>query len=70
MRKAIVVSIFGLIWVSLTLCFIWICVDEWATYTLFRKVMRVLGCIVWVFWTYNVVTLKYKWLRKLAGING
>lgn len=53
-----------------TLAMIKISIDKWATSSFIRDVMRVVACMFWVYWTYNVVTLKYKWLRKLAGING
>ncbi|MCQ2220501.1 MAG: hypothetical protein MJZ12_03865 [Prevotella sp.] len=70
MRKAIVISIFGLIFMSITLGGIWLCIDEWAAKPLFYDILRIAACIMWADWTYKVVTLKYNWLRKLAGING
>lgn len=46
------------------------CIDHWATSTLIRDVLRVVALLAWGLITYKVITLKYKWLRKLAGING
>ncbi len=54
---------------SLFLIALKITFDYWETLPTVYNVMRVLGLIGWVLITYKVVTLKYKWLRKLAGIN-
>lgn len=46
------------------------CIDHWAASTLIRNVLRIMALLAWGIITYKVITLKYKWLRKLAGING
>lgn len=70
MRKAIVVSIAGLICMAAMLGVAKNCIDHWAASTLIRGVLRVVALLAWGLITYKVITLKYKWLRKLAGING
>lgn len=70
MRKAIVVSALGLISMSVLLAIVKISIDKWATSSLLRDVLRVMTVVYWTYITYNIVTLKYKWTKKLAGING
>ena len=70
MRKAFVVSFIGLICMAATLAMAKICIDKWATSTLLRDILRIVALLAWCSITYKVITLKYNWLRKLAGING
>ncbi len=44
-------------------------IDNWDTISIVRKCVRIFACLGWVYITYNVVTLRYKWLRKLTGNN-
>lgn len=70
MRKAIVISIFGLISMSLLLWMIKITIDKWNVSETVYDIIRIGACIGWVSISYKVITLKYNWLRKLSGING
>lgn len=55
---------------SVLLAIVKISIDKWATSSLLRDVLRVMTVVYWTYITYNIVTLKYKWTKKLAGING
>ena len=70
MRKAVVISIVGLICMAAMLGVAKNCIDHWAASTLIRNVLRIMALLAWGIITYKVVTLKYNWIRKLAGING
>ena len=66
MKKRIIVSISALICMSCLLGMIDFLLDTWETRNLFRKVLGGMALMGWVCITYNMITLKYKWLRKLA----
>ena len=66
MKKKIIVSISALICMSCLLGMIDFLLDTWETRNLFRKVLGGMALMGWVCITYNMITLKYKWLRKLA----
>ncbi len=44
-------------------------IAKWDTLSIVRKSVKILVCFGWVYITYNAITLKYKWLRKLIGKN-
>lgn len=41
-------------------------IEFWATSTAWRNALRVFALIGWVGITYNMLTFKYRWLRRLA----
>lgn len=66
MKKKIIVSIAALVCMSCILGCICILFDKWETDSSFEKLIRLLAILGWVYITYNMITLKYKWIRKLA----
>ena len=55
---------------SVFLAIVKINIDKWATSSLLRDVLRAITLVYWTYITYNIITLKFNWVRKLAGING
>ena len=66
MKKKIIVSIAALICMSCLLGMIDFLLDTWETRNLFRKILGLMALLGWGCITYNMITLKYKWIRKLA----
>ena len=40
--------------------------DTWESNGWYRRVISLLALLGWVHITYNMITLKYKWIRKLT----
>lgn len=66
MKKKIIVSLSALIGMSCLLGMLAFLLDSWETSSIFRKVIGIIALLGWVGITYSLVTLKYKWIRKLA----
>ena len=66
MRKKIIVSITALICMSCLLGMLDFLLDTWESRGLIRKILGLLALMGWVYITFNMITLKYKWIRKLA----
>lgn len=66
MKKKIIVSLGALIGMSCLLGMLAFLLDSWETSSIFRKVIGIMALLGWVCITYSLVTLKYKWIRKLA----
>lgn len=66
MKKKIIVIIAALIGMSCLLGMLDFLLDTWETNSWFRRVINFLALIGWGQITYNMITLKYKWIRKLA----
>lgn len=66
MKKKIVVVVGA----AIAMCCLWgvfaFLLDSWTERGTFRKVVGLLALAGWVAFTYNVVTLKYRWIRKWA----
>ncbi|MBO5250614.1 MAG: hypothetical protein J6B31_01230 [Bacteroidaceae bacterium] len=62
MKKKIIISITAAIVMSCLLGIISYLVDTWECH----KVVRWIILVGWVYITYNMITLKYNWIRKLA----
>lgn len=69
MRKTIVVSILGLVCMSVFLVVIKEMIDCLNVASTMRNTMSYIALLGWVGITYKVVTLKYKWVKRIAGID-
>ena len=66
MKKKIIVGFVALVGMSgLWGMFVFL-FDTWETRSLIHKIIGFLAIIGWAYITYNMITLKYKWIRKLA----
>lgn len=62
MKKKIIISITAAIVMSFLLGVVNYLVDAWECH----EVVRWIILVGWVYITYNMITLKYNWIRKLA----
>jgi len=66
MKKKIIVSIAAAIGMSCLLGMLNFLLDTWESNGWYRRIISFLALLGWAYITYNMITLKYKWLRKLA----
>ena len=52
-----------------TLAMLKLCIEEWLTSFFINDIVRFVSLLFGAYITFKVVTLKYNWLRKLAGLN-
>lgn len=43
-------------------------IDGWAESSLSHKIITILAILGWVDINYDIITLKYNWLRRILGI--
>lgn len=65
-KKKIIVIIAALISMSCLLGMLDFLLDTWESNGWYRRVISLLALLGWVHITYNMITLKYKWIRKLT----
>lgn len=66
MRKKIIVIAAALIGMSCLLGMLAFLLENWETRSFLRKAVGTAALLGWVHITYNLMTLKYKWIRKLT----
>lgn len=66
MKKRIIVIIAALIGMSCTLGMLDFLLDSWETRGWWYRIIGFIALLGWVHITYNMITLKYKWIRRLA----
>lgn len=66
MKKKIIVSLAALIGMSCLLGMLAFLLESWETRSFLHKAVGIAALLGWVYITYNLATLKYKWIRKLA----
>ncbi|MBE6287034.1 MAG: hypothetical protein E7099_02425 [Mediterranea massiliensis] len=66
MKKKIIIIITALIGMSCILGMLDFLLDSWETRGWFRRIISFAALLGWVYITYNMITLKYKWIRRLA----
>lgn len=65
-KKKIIIIIAAAVSMSCLLGMFNYLLDTWESDGWFRKVISFFALLGWVHITYNMITLKYKWIRKLA----
>lgn len=66
MKKKIIVGITAGVIMSCLLGILAYFMDTWETDSSVHKLIRLIIILGWTYVTYNMITLKYKWIRKLA----
>lgn len=66
MKKKIIVIIAALIGMSCLIGMLDFLLDTWESRGWFSRFIGFLALNGWVYITYNMITLKYKWIRRLA----
>lgn len=64
-RKVTVIAV-GLICMSIILYMASEIINSWETTSAMRKIVKFFAMLGWCYITYNVITLKYKWLKRLT----
>lgn len=66
MKKKVIIAIAALVSMSCLLTVIALLLENWPADTTYRRIMRFFALLGWVVITYRMITLKYKWLKRLA----
>lgn len=66
MKKKVVVIIAIIICMSAILSMLNLLFKSWESTGWLRNSMRIVALIGWVYITYNMITLKYNWIKKLT----
>lgn len=66
MRKKFIIIIAVLVGMSCTLGMLDFLLDSWESRELISKIIGILALFGWVYITYGMVTLKFKWIRRLT----
>lgn len=66
-KRSLIVIAGGLICMSIVLYMVSEIIDSWETVPIVRKAVKLLALAGWCWITYNVITLKYKFLKQLTG---
>ncbi len=66
-KRSLIVIAGGLICMSIVLYMVSEIIDSWETVPFVRKAVKLLALAGWCWITYNVITLKYKFLKRLTG---
>lgn len=66
MRKKFIIIIAALIGMSFTLGMLDFLLDSWESRGFISKIIGFLALFGWVYITYGMVTLKFKWIRRLT----
>ena len=66
MRKKFIIIIAVLVGMSCTLGMLDFLLDSWESRGLISKIIGILALFGWVYITYGMVTLKFKWIRRLT----
>lgn len=66
MKKKIIICLAALIGMSGLWGMFVSLLNTWETRSLIHKIIGLFALIGWGYITYNLITLKYKWIRKLA----
>lgn len=66
MKKKIIVIIMALVGMDCILGMLDFLLESWEESGWFRRFLSFLALLGWVHITYNMVTLKYRWLKKLT----
>lgn len=66
MKKKVIISLAAIVCMSCLLGMLAILLDSWESRNWFRRAISIVALLGWGYITYNMITLKYKWIRKLA----
>ena len=66
MKKKIIVIIMAIVGMACILGMLDFLLESWEESGWFRRFLSFLALLGWMHITYNMVTLKYKWLKKLT----
>ena len=66
MKKKIIISIAALVGMSCLLGLLNFLLDSWETKGWYSKIIAFFALLGWAYITYGMITLKFKWIRKLA----
>lgn len=66
MKKKIIVIIAALVGMSCTLGMLDFLLDSWESRGWFRRIIGFGALLGWIHITYGMITLKFKWIRRLA----
>ena len=66
MRQKFIIIIAALVGMSCTLGMLDFLLDSWESRGLISKIIGFLALFGWVYITYGMVTLKFKWIRRLT----
>ncbi|MBO4984251.1 MAG: hypothetical protein J6C87_01230 [Bacteroides sp.] len=66
MKKKVIIAIAALVSMSCLLAVVALLLESWPADATYRRIMRFFALLGWVVITYRMITLKYKWLKRLA----
>ena len=66
MQRIIIARLFAVICFLAGCFFIAVTIENWDSYTLLRKLLRIFACFGWMCIVYEAYTLRFSWLRNFV----